>query len=536
MKKYIAAVLSLCFVLSPTSVHAATSVELGLSAMQIKRGGEITLSGTVTSDIQDVAVKIISPSQTVFYVDHIAASNGKFSKTVVIPTNEDFSPYGLYRVVAGTGAATDTEMFSVVDVIREDDDDSDQNNNSGPITGPVAPPTADIPVSAGLVEGSLIKPELTPDGRALVGSETLSKALEQANGSVTIELPAEAGDKGTALEFPAKSLQEFVQKNAGLVLTSGSRTIRFPAGFMSAETDEKTRVRIVVNSNWSDTAKEAVLPSIQGKRDYKSTGVVLSVEIQVITGERVVDIHKLDKPAEVSMKLSDEQAKSIASDAAGVYYVNESQLEYVGGVVNNGVFTFNAEHFSYYTILEYNKVFTDLAGHWAEKPVKSLAAKHIVEGVDESHYEPNRSITRAEFVTLLIRAMDWTGKAPVKAASNPFSDVAASQYYTEQVSRAASLGIVSGYNGAFRPNDSITREEAVVALVNGVQYFDRASADKAKPPFADLAEISSWAASAVNEAWSTGLIEGDGVRFNPRSSVTRAEVAVMIQRLLPSSS
>nr|WP_246239715.1 S-layer homology domain-containing protein [Paenibacillus anseongense] len=236
------------------------------------------------------------------------------------------------------------------------------------------------------------------------------------------------------------------------------------------------------------------------------------------------------------MALTEEQEKAIRSDLAGVYHVNGTNVEYVGGTVSKGTFTFTAEHFSYYTILEYNKTFADLAGHWAAKSVQSLAAKQIVEGVDEQHYEPNRSITRAEFVTLLMRTLKWSGHTTPQAGSNPFSDVAANAYYTEQVTGAASLGIVSGYNGAFRPNDIITREEAVVALVQTAKYFNVVGANKAEPAFADTNDISSWAAAAVNQAWSKGLIEGDGARFNPKSSVTRAEVAVMITRLLPNGS
>nr|WP_229522449.1 S-layer homology domain-containing protein [Paenibacillus monticola] len=236
------------------------------------------------------------------------------------------------------------------------------------------------------------------------------------------------------------------------------------------------------------------------------------------------------------MKLTEEQAKLLSADLAGVYYADGNKVEYVGGTLNSGTFTFTAEHFSYYTILEFNKTFIDLAGHWAEESVKSLAAKHIVSGVDEQHYEPNRSITRAEFTTMLMRTIGWTGKVSTEAAVNPFSDVAANQYYTEQVAEAASLNIVSGYDGAFRPADKITREEAVVALVRAVQYFNLTESGQGEPSFSDGKEIATWATASVNKAWSQGLIQGDGTHFNPQKMLTRAEVAAMINRLLPNVS
>nr|WP_275984156.1 S-layer homology domain-containing protein [Paenibacillus hamazuiensis] len=270
--------------------------------------------------------------------------------------------------------------------------------------------------------------------------------------------------------------------------------------------------------------------------DYVPTGLVLSVVIQLIAGDKVTEIHQLDKPAVVSVKLTEAQQKAISSDLAGVYYVNGDKAEYVGGTLDKGVFTFTAKHFSYYTILEYNKAFADLAGHWADKPVRSLAAKHIVEGVDDRRYEPNRSITRAEFVTLIMRSLGWKGGPLPEAAANPFSDVPGKQYYTDHIVKAAALGIVSGYNGAFRPSDTMTREEAAVALVQASSRFGVIKSGKDEPSFADMNEISDWAKTAVNEAWSKGLMEGDGVRFNPKQPVTRAEVAAMIDRLLRNGS
>lgn len=218
--------------------------------------------------------------------------------------------------------------------------------------------------------------------------------------------------------------------------------------------------------------------------------------------------------------------------------MNGEQAEYVGGTVSDGVFTFKPKHFSTYAVLQYDKRFVDLASHWSETAVRSLAAKHIVTGVDASHYEPSRSITRAEFATILMRAVDWKGEAPTTAegSAQPFKDVAASQYYAEPVAMASALGILSGYDGAFRPNDKITREEAAVALVRAAKYFSLSGGEgigAGKSSFADQADISAWATVAVEQASTQGLMQGDGKQFNPKSPVVRAEAAAMIDRLLP---
>ncbi|MFC5650383.1 S-layer homology domain-containing protein [Paenibacillus solisilvae] len=528
MKKVLAAMLVLLFVLSPVSSYAAASFALDLSAQEVLRGDEITLSGTASND---VVVKIVRPNDTVFYLDVIEPANGIFSATITIPDTEDFAPYGVYKTVASSGSATLNKSFNVVDKLGGGG--TTPGNGNGTVTPPTD--TGTIPADAGSTSGSVIQPDKAKDGTYIFGGDTLTSAIEQALDSVTIELPVSTGTSGNALEFPAQALKTLMDKDLDLIVISDNGTVRFLAGAIAApsESGQSTNIRIVLNTVLTDDAKNAINGTLQSNTDYASTGVVISVVIQVHSGNNVSEVHNLDKPAVVNLKLTKEQEQLIDSDLAGVYYVNGKQLEYVGGTVSNGTLTFQANHFSYYTILEYNKTFADLNGHWAEKPVKSLTAKHILNGVDKQHYAPSRNITRAEFTTMIMRSIEWTGNADVQAGTNPFKDVPAGRYYTDAVAQAASLGIVSGYEGAFRPNDKITREEAVVALVRAAKYFELSSPGKGAPAFADAKDISAWATAAVDEAWSKGLIEGDGKQFNPKKSVTRAEVAVMINRLLP---
>lgn len=541
MKKYVAAILALLFVLTPVSVYAAASFTLELSVKEVLRGGEITLSGTVADETDDVVVKIVSPNQTVLYIDVISAENGAYSQTVAIPETEDLAPSGVYTVIAGNGGLTQSGTFKIPGKGGNNPEEPSRpsnpggGSNSNPVT--TTPPannsdSKDIPPAAGQASGANVQPELAKDGRYIAGSDVLAKAAQQASDAVTIELPASAAESGSALEFPAKSLTGLEDREIDLIITSGNRTVRFPAGSLAVSADELTRVRIVLNAAWSDEAKAVVEQSLRVSPDYTSTGVVLSVVIQLISGDKVTEIHQLDKPAVVTLKLTDEQAKQISADLAGVYYADGKTLEYTPGTVKNGTFNFTVGHFSYYTILEYSKTFVDLVGHWAESSVKSLAAKGIVKGIDENHYAPGRSITRAEFVALIMRTLEQSGKPLAdQGTEGTFTDVPASQYYTRNVADAAALGIITGYNGKFRPNDQITREEAVVALVRAADYFNLA-ANGGQPAFADAGSISGWAKTAVDSAWSKGLIQGDGKKFSPNRAVNRAEVAVMVKRLI----
>ena len=108
-----------------------------------------------------------------------------------------------------------------------------------------------------------------------------------------------------------------------------------------------------------------------------------------------------------------------------------------------------------------------------------------------------------------------------------FSDVPADAWYAEAVNTLASLGMVSGDpDGAFRPNDPITRAEFAAIAVR----FDDSGLDPAGS-FTDIA--GHWARDEIRQAaalgWITGYADGS---FRPNQSITRAEAVTMLNRVL----
>lgn len=543
MKKMITVLLALALVMVPTTVWAADAdtVALELSASQVQRGGEIELNGTVSGSVKDVVVKIVSPVGTVFHLDVLTAEEGTYTASIGIPEEASLSPYGVYTVLAGHDTAQATARFSVVssqggqpgddgDDDEDTQDDEEQVEDASPGQAPTAP--GEIPSDAGHAEGSSVQPDRLESGQYVVGSEVLAEAMLQGQGEglVTIQLPMNDDRSDSALVFPSEILQSLRESKVGLSIQYGDSTIQFPAGAIPADANEQALVRIVLNTDWTVTAQQLVNDSVT-EPDYAPVGIVLSAVVQLITGDSVTEIHELEEPVEVSMNLTVEQLAQVQPELAGVYYVSGQDIEYVGGNLRGGMLTFTVDHFSYYALLEYDKAFVDLAGHWAEQQVKSLAAKHVVRGVDALNYAPERSITRAEFVTMVMRAMTLTGQATASAA-NPYHDVPDGQYYTDHVASASSMGIITGYDGQFRPDDAITREEAAVVLARAAAYLKLAPVMPGNSSFADEQSIADWAATSVEEAWTLGLIQGDGSRFHPQQLLTRAEVAAMLDRLL----
>ncbi len=195
-------------------------------------------------------------------------------------------------------------------------------------------------------------------------------------------------------------------------------------------------------------------------------------------------------------------------------------------------------HNSIYAIVETDRVeFSDMHGHWAESEVEQLASKRIVSGMTIYDYAPNRNITRAEFASLLVRALGIkTNRADT---GDVFEDVAATSWYAAEVEAAFKAGLVSGISRAhFAPEAQITREQIAVMLMNARALVNDGSRTIDQLPnsltsFVDASEVSVWARGAMSEAVTNKLVQGlSADRLAPAASATRAQAAVMLHRFM----
>lgn len=153
--------------------------------------------------------------------------------------------------------------------------------------------------------------------------------------------------------------------------------------------------------------------------------------------------------------------------------------------------------------------FTDTdPNRWYHISVSSLTSAGILAGYPDGTFGPDKPITRAEFASIAMRFV----KASVPGGADRFSDIAES-WAREEINAAAALGIVSGYpDGTFRPQQPITRAEAVT-LVNGLlgraPHRDGLLDDMTV--FPDNADPGMWYYAAIQEAANSHdyIREGD---------------------------
>lgn len=161
---------------------------------------------------------------------------------------------------------------------------------------------------------------------------------------------------------------------------------------------------------------------------------------------------------------------------------------------------------------------------WAKESIIELAEIGAISGTSKDTFEPRKTITRAEFVKIIV------GVFNIQASSiTDFIDVNQNDWFYQSVQAGYSTGIIKGMaEGRFAPNNNITREQAAVILYRVAMLK--------KIPLPTIVDgetfqdgISDWAIEAINALFRAGIIKGkaDNI-FAPQDNMTRAEAAKVI--------
>jgi len=169
---------------------------------------------------------------------------------------------------------------------------------------------------------------------------------------------------------------------------------------------------------------------------------------------------------------------------------------------------------------------------WYSDYVDYVYDNGIMNGSGATTFAPDRTMTRAELVTVLYRIAG----SPEVTYDAAFTDVPAGQWYSDAVTWAAQNQIVNGVgNGRFAPTNVITREQVATILYRYTQTLGvemREGADLSAYP--DCGSVSGFAVEgmewAVAEGLITGVSSGGKTTLAPKNSATRAQFATIISR------
>ncbi|WP_404455667.1 S-layer homology domain-containing protein [Virgibacillus necropolis] len=174
----------------------------------------------------------------------------------------------------------------------------------------------------------------------------------------------------------------------------------------------------------------------------------------------------------------------------------------------------------------------DITGHYFENSMRTLIKMDIMSGYDDGTYRPDRLVTRAEFTTFLVRALDLSSTS----STSPFTDVKKGDWYFWSVMSATSSGLIGGYpDNSFRPNNKISRQEMAAMIIRALDYKG-ISAGQAPLEFADNSKINPMFRGAIQQLLYLDVIagkkSGDNVYFAPLDSTTRGETSAILLRML----
>ena len=390
--------------------------------------------------------------------------------------------------------------------------------------------------TVGTVTGSVynfsVAANLGSTGTFLISAEAFDAAGNISSGSNTVSYTVySSGDSddggggggggggGAVPAADAGSIEEQIDPEAPAIVELGDDvTVEIPSGAFAKEI---TLVLKMIKE--SDKDHDELVPDENEN---------------LVIGSEIIDISAKDgeQPSKgITVTLKYDPGKVTDVKKLSVYYYDEAKgkWEFVGGKVNeaDGTISVVLRHFSKYAVMEYDRTFADIAGHWAKADIEIMAARHIADGVGEDNFAPEADITRSEFAALLVRSL---GLERLES-SGRFHDVASGSWYAGYVEAAYSTGIVAGLSDSrFAPDANITREQMAVMMARAYK-FSAARELAAENPvsFADAGQISAWAAQDVDQASSAGIINGmTEDTFAPDKKASRAQGIVMLKRLL----
>ncbi|WP_028593806.1 Ig-like domain-containing protein [Paenibacillus assamensis] len=187
-------------------------------------------------------------------------------------------------------------------------------------------------------------------------------------------------------------------------------------------------------------------------------------------------------------------------------------------------------------VVNSTRSFSDTAGHWAAGDINALAGRFIADAASGNQFQPDRSVTRAEFAVMIARGLGLKGD-PNQVSS--FKDVSRNHADAPYIGAAVKAGIILGYEDrTFKPNDPITREHMSMMMIRAMKtagYTQQLSksVDSYFARFSDRGQFASKSKNTVAQALEAGIIQGMSQNtFGVRTKATRAQATSMIRRML----
>ncbi len=168
--------------------------------------------------------------------------------------------------------------------------------------------------------------------------------------------------------------------------------------------------------------------------------------------------------------------------------------------------------------------FVDTEGHWAKENIDKMHDAGVINGMDETHFAPDSTVTKGQFATLIVQAL----KLDVDTSLE-------SEHWAMPYVKAAQNAGLIAEDIPFTVDQfdvDISREEMASMVAKAAEYKGLDVSAAADAAFTDADTISAWAVQDVKNAVALGIISGmDDGSFQPKANATRAQAATMLAQL-----
>ncbi|WP_165972400.1 cadherin-like beta sandwich domain-containing protein [Paenibacillus piri] len=382
-----------------------------------------------------------------------------------------------------------------------------------------------------------------------IDEKTLDEKLASAGEGVVVTILANTNSDAVVGELNGRIVKNMAQKNAVVEIKTENAAYTLPAQQININTlsDQfgKTvalqdiKVQIEIAKPPSDMLK--IVENLAAGNGFAIVAPPLSFTVKAIYEGKTIEVSTFNVYVERTIAIPDgvdpnKIMTGVVVDPDGTVRHVPTRIVVIDGKYYAKIHSLTN---STYSVVWHPIEFRDVENHWAKNAVNDMGARMVIDGTGDGMFNPDRDITRAEFAAIVVRAL---GLKPENGATT-FSDVKATDWYNGVINTAHAYHLISGFEDAtFRPNDKITREQAMVIIAKAMTITNLKaklhvqSTEETLRSYRDAAEASPWAQSSIVDSVQSGIVSGrSGTELVPKDYMTRAEVAAIVQRLLQKS-
>jgi hypothetical protein len=382
----------------------------------------------------------------------------------------------------------------------------------------------------------------------VVDDKKVEEKLEHEGKNSVVTIPVINGSdtvigalKGQTLKIMEnmEAVFEIKTENVSYIIPASQLNID---GFLArlGEQIESKDVDVCVKISEPDSDSVKIVEDTASKNNYQIIVKPIKFEITCTNGDKTVEVSKFN--AYVERLIAIPEGVNPSKITTGVVVNPDGTFSHVPTVITmiDGKYyaKINSLTNSMYSVIYSHRTFNDVENHWAQKDILDMASRLIISGAGNDLFEPERSITRAEFAAVMVRAL---GLGP-EEYKNDFSDVKSGDWYSGYISTASYYGLIKGYDdGTFKPDKTVSRQEAMAILVRAMDITKlgeerETGTNTILSTFDDNTDVSDWAKDPIAKCLITGVVTGrNNGCIAPLDGIKRAEAAIMVRRLLINS-